>query len=225
LCRDKPASQQGPSQIKAVRAPLKALRIRPLYVFLNVPYDQQFEDLYLAYIAGVSAFGLVPKTTLEIPGGARRLDRISALVRRCRFSLHDLSRVELDARRPPTPRFNMPFELGLAVAWQKMARQPHTWFVFESKLRRAEKSLSDLSGTDVYIHNGSVRGVFRELCNAFVRIGRQPSVSQMAAVHRGLVRILPALQKQTGASSPFEARIFSEIVVAARSLTAEQALD
>jgi len=29
-----------------------------------------------------------------------------------------MSRVELDAKRPQTPRFNMPFELGLTVAWE-----------------------------------------------------------------------------------------------------------
>jgi hypothetical protein len=97
--------------------------------FLNLPYDEKFKDLFLAYIAGVSAFGLVPRATLEIPGGKRRLDRILQLIRDCRFSIHDLSRVELDHSNPPTPRFNMPFELGLTVG----SRPRHTWFVFESK--------------------------------------------------------------------------------------------
>jgi hypothetical protein len=57
---------------------------------------------------------------VEIPGGARRLDRILRLIRSCRYSFHDLSRVELDRNPPPTPRFNMPFELGLAIG---LARQ------------------------------------------------------------------------------------------------------
>lgn len=39
-------------------------------VFLNIPYDQAFEPLYLAYIAGLRAFRLVPRATLEIPGTA-----------------------------------------------------------------------------------------------------------------------------------------------------------
>jgi hypothetical protein len=68
----------------------------------------------MAYIAGITSFGLVPRATLEIPGGKRRLDRIFTLIRGCRYSFHDMSRVELDSKRPPTPRFNMPFELGLA---------------------------------------------------------------------------------------------------------------
>lgn len=103
-----------------------------------------------------------------------------------------------------------------------MARHRHTWFVFESRKRRAEKSLSDLSGTDVYVHNGKIRGLFRELCNAFVRIRRQPTVGQMLAIHRGLVKIVPELQRQTGASSLFEARIFKELLAAAQALTTKQ---
>ena len=78
----------------------------PHSAFLNIPYDGAFQDLYLAYIAGITAFGLVPKATLEVPGGKRRLDLIQRLVQDCRYSLHDLSRVEINPKRPPTPRFN-----------------------------------------------------------------------------------------------------------------------
>lgn len=115
----------------------------PPNAFLNIPYDDKFEALYLAYIAGIAAYGLTPRATLEVPGGARRLDRIFELIRTCRYSFHDLSRVELDPLRPPTPRFNMPFELGLVVAWEKLHPGEHVWFVFESKKRRLLKSLSD----------------------------------------------------------------------------------
>src|SRR3990172_8733861 len=80
-------------------------------VFLNIPYDEKFEPLYLAFIAGLCGFGLIPVAVLEIPESERRLDRIFSLIRRCKISFHDLSRVELDRKRPPTPRFNMPFEL------------------------------------------------------------------------------------------------------------------
>jgi hypothetical protein len=41
--------------------------------FLNIPYDPSFTKMYLAYIAGVSSFGLMPRATLEIPGGERRI--------------------------------------------------------------------------------------------------------------------------------------------------------
>jgi len=101
--------------------------------------------------------GLVPSATLEVPGGLRRLDRIQRLVRSCRYSFHDLSRVEIDPKRPATPRFNMPFELGLAVMWADIRPGNHTWFLFESKARRLEKSLSDIKGSDVYSHGRQAR--------------------------------------------------------------------
>lgn len=103
-------------------------------VFLNIPYDKQFRPLYLAYIAGLVHLGLVPRVTLGLPGGIRRLDKIFAEISGCRYSIHDMSRVSMD-RSPPyaTPRFNMPFELGLAVAWEKLNPKKHNWFVFEAK--------------------------------------------------------------------------------------------
>jgi len=161
----------------------------------------------------------MPRATLEIPGGERRLDRILALIRNCAYSLHDLSRVELDRSPPRTPRFNMPFELGLAVSWQKLKRPNHTWFVFEAMPRRAEKSLSDISGTDVYIHNGNARGVFTQLCNAFVRLKSQPSTKDMEEIYGRLTDLLPELQARAGASSPFGARVFQDLVFAARDIT------
>lgn len=186
--------------------------------FLNIPYDKSFQDLYLAYIAGLTAFGLVPRATLEVPGGARRLDRIFGLIRSCQYSFHDLSRVELDMGPPPTPRFNMPFELGLVVALEKLRPGEHDWFVFESRKRRLQKSLSDLAGTDVYVHNGRASGLFRELCNALVRAGRQPTVQQMADLCRGLVAAVPGIIKRAGTTSAFEGRPFTELVVTSRAL-------
>jgi hypothetical protein len=127
----------------------------PDAAFLNVPYDAQHEELFLAFLAGLSGFALIPHATLEIPGSQRRLDRIFHLLRRCRYSFHDLSRVEVDPTPPATPRFNMPFELGLAVALEKMQRPRHEWLVFETRSHRVSKSLSDLAGTDEYVHGGT----------------------------------------------------------------------
>ncbi len=186
--------------------------------FLNIPYDSAFEDLYLAYIAGISAFRLAPRATLEIPGGEGRRDRVLELIQSCRYSFHDLSRVEVDVRRPATPRFNMPFELGLATGWARWGSAEHTWFVLESKSRRVLKSLSDLSGTDVYVHDGRPRGVFRELCNALVRTPQQPTLQQMDAIYRKLKKSLASIMGQTGAKSAFEARVFVELRTLATAL-------
>jgi hypothetical protein len=184
-------------------------------VFLNIPYDKRFERLYLAYITALSALSLLPQATLGI-GGNRRLDRIASLIESCSFSIHDLSRVQLDRNPPRTPRFNMPLELGLAVGWAR-SHPDHKWFVFESVNRRLSKSMSDLDGTDPYIYDGTVSGVMREVCNAFVR-PNQPSVPQMMRMYRDLRRGVPKTLRNAGAGSLFTARVFSELCLAAAVL-------
>jgi len=189
--------------------------LEPDSVFLNIPYDIRFSRLYLAYIAGLIELGLTPKATLGISGGTARLDRIFELIQTCRFSIHDLSRVQLDCNPPRTPRFNMPFELGLAVAWTRLNSERHTWFVCESHARRAQKSISDLNGTDFHIHNGTPNGVMRELCNAFVRRKNSPTVPEMMETYRFLTHSISHLKKRSGAESIFEPRIFDDLIVLA----------
>jgi hypothetical protein len=185
-------------------------------VFLNIPYDERFENLLLAYIAGISAFGFSPRATLEIPFSQRRLERIISLIASSQYSVHDLSRVQLDRSKPRTPRFNMPFELGLTVGIGKRG-----WIVCETVPHRIKKSLSDLDGTDVYIHGGTVQGVFRELCNAFVRNRRQPSVVEMMQIYRILRSNLAGILRKAGARDPFNARVFINLCVLASAAADE----
>lgn len=181
-------------------------------VFLNIPYDDKFESLFLAFISGICAFGFVPRATLEIATSSRRLDRILDLIRECRYSIHDLSRVQLDDTAPRTPRFNMPFELGLSVAHEKSTPgKNHQWFVCESEKFRLPKSLSDLNGTDAFIHDGTIAGLFRELCSMFRRPGRQPTVQQMWQIYRKLRKVLPSVLAQAGSESLFTARVFGDV--------------
>jgi hypothetical protein len=212
---------QDQSPLRSLRSLARGLivakALRPLArVFLNVPYDQSFDRLFLAYISGVCAFRLVPRATLEIPSSSRRLDRIVKLIRGCKYSIHDLSRVELDTHGPRTPRFNMPFELGLSVAHQRSPKgKDHEWFVCEAVTFRLTKSLSDLNGTDPFIHDGKIVGIFRELCSIFWRPGRQPSIQQMWGIYRTVRRSLPTILRAAGGRSLYSARVFKEICVVA----------
>jgi hypothetical protein len=190
-------------------------------VFLNVPYDAAFENLLLAYISAINAFGFAPRATLEIPFGERRLDRILSLVVECKYSIHDLSRVQVDRVPPRTPRFNMPFELGLAVALQKTKVPNHAWVVCGSVVRRINKSLSDLDGTDPYIHGGTIKGVFRELCNVFVRTDRQPTVLQMDRIYRVLRADFKNILVRAGAADALNARVFQDLCIAASAAADE----
>jgi hypothetical protein len=83
--------------------------------------------------------------------------------------------------------------------------------------RRLSKSMSDLDGTDPYIHDGTVSGVMREVCNAFVR-PNQPSVPQMMKMYRDLRRGVPKTLYNAGTRSMFSARVFSDLCLAAAVL-------
>jgi hypothetical protein len=71
-------------------------------VFLNIPYDDAFENLYLAYIVGLTQLGLRINATLAIPNQGR-LEAIMDLIEQSNFSIHDLSRIELSTRRTRRP--------------------------------------------------------------------------------------------------------------------------
>lgn len=187
----------------------------PRFAFLNVPFDKDFEPLYLAFIAGLCGFGLVPQAVLQIPGSHRRLDRLTALMSRCPCSFHDLSRVEVDEKRPRTPRFNMPFELGAAVGMAEHSGRPHYWYAFEAKPYRALKSLSDLNGTEVYIHYGKPIGVFRCLTNALARSRHRPTVRDLQAIYRDVTEAAHTIQRDLVTRSLYDTRPFQDLVLAA----------
>jgi len=190
----------------------------PNAVFLNIPYDEEFHNLYVAYIVGLCQLGLVPHLASEIPGGDRRLNRIIQLIQSCRYSIHDLSRVELSIAASATPRFNMPLELGMTITWQSLNPDQHTWFVCESEPYRLQRSASDLNGTDPYIHNGTPEGVLRELCNAFPR-DRRPSVPKMLEIYRFVDNNLDAILRKNGTHNPYDRSVFMELCSLSISLT------
>ena len=89
-------------------------RVPARAAFCNFPFDAEYRPLYVALIASLVCTGQTPRSVLEIPPSADRLERILHLLEQCAFSRHDLSRVQVSPRG--LPRFNMPFELGLAAA-------------------------------------------------------------------------------------------------------------
>src|SRR2546421_10950771 len=86
-------------------------------VFINVPYDGPYERLFVAMVAGVVCLGREPKVVLADVSGGIRLQRLTTMIRSCKVSLHDLSRTGVsNTPAGRVPRFNMPIELGMALA-------------------------------------------------------------------------------------------------------------
>jgi hypothetical protein len=179
-------------------------------IFLNIPYDEEFRHLYLAYIVGLCSLGFVPHIASEIPGGARRLDRILGLIQSCRYSIHDLSRVELSAPPNGAPRFNMPLELGITITWTHLHPDLHNHFVFESEPYRIQRSTSDLNGTDAYVHSGTAEGVLSELRSAFWR-DNAPTVPEMLDIHQWAEIGLLAILSANGTSNPYAQSVFRDL--------------
>ncbi len=92
-------------------------------VFINCPFDPQYKELYLALIASLCMLGLIPRSILEINREKDRLTSIFKIINECRYSIHDLSRVDLSQKK--YPGFNMPFEAGLAMVAQLTNSKDH----------------------------------------------------------------------------------------------------
>jgi len=187
-------------------------------VFLNVPFDRAYERLFVALISALVSIGRVPHCVLEIPEqGTGRLARIYRLIRDCPVSLHDLSRVG----RPV--RFNMPFELGLAVALNRMERRPK-FIILESEQYRLQRTLSDVNGFDPGIHKSSVRGI---ITCSLAHIGKphgNPDTQSVLRVHRKLWRAVPAFKRINGRADIYSRPIFALLINAATILAKKEGL-
>jgi hypothetical protein len=180
-------------------------------VFLNIPYDVAFENLYLAYIVGLTQLGLSINAALAVPNQGR-LSTIIELIDKSDFSIHDLSRVEISRG---VPRFNMPVELGLALYRSHITNGQHRVFIFERKQYRAQQSTSDVNGIDPQIHNGTVKGLMSGLRNIFRQPNDVTTVPEMLASYRAVQQRIPEMRRNAGSKSLFEAAIFQDLKLAA----------
>jgi hypothetical protein len=180
--------------------------------FINLPFRPDYERLYLAYIAALCGHGLIPRAAFGIPGSARRLDRIHAILDECSYSFHDLSWIGVEGRSR-TPRFNMPFELGLVV--ESARHRDHQWFVFERTQYRIQKSLSDLNGTECYIHRGTAAGLLSACSNALARTHHRPTATDLKEILGDLRRAAKKIRRDLRSATLFDTRPFDELVAVA----------
>jgi hypothetical protein len=184
-------------------------------VFLNVPFDQEYSPLFIALIAALTALGRKPRCVLEVPSAGRdRLDRIFELLSSCGASIHDLSRVSSVPLL--LPRFNMPFELGIAYCLGKQCG--HRFFVLEEQAYRLQVTLSDMNGHDPHIHEGTQEGVLACLLDCFGAPGRTASARQLKGLTSKLSKIVHRLQREESREHLFSPHLFRRTVKAAADL-------
>jgi hypothetical protein len=184
-------------------------------VFINVPFDNNYEPQFVALVASIVALGRTPRCVLEIQErGQGRLSRIIVLLSTCAVSVHDLSRVGLP------PRFNMPFELGLACALQEL-QPPHAYVLFEKVQHRLSRTLSDLSGRDPYVHRGRVRGIIGCTLDALRSRTANPDPEQVYRLYLSLRTVVTELARRYGSPTIYTRSVFLGLVTAAITLAVE----
>jgi hypothetical protein len=184
----------------------------PNGVFINVPFDAEYEPLFVTLIGVLVFLGQEPHCVLEVrEKGDGRLARILDLMRRCRISIHDLSRVSAPVR------FNMPFELGLACALKLLHPTEYEVLVLDSKAYRLDKALSDYKGRDPLIHDGTSEGLLSCLMDAFDSTNT-PSVRDLRKGLRVLTSAVRFLKRDVRSKSLFRPSVFRSLAALAKDV-------
>jgi hypothetical protein len=136
-------------------------------IFINCPFDPDFQPFLRAILFTVCAMGCKPRSALEESDSSTlRLEKNYALIQKCRLSIHDLSRTELNARTG-LPRFNMPLELGIFLGIKcssSSTSRKKTCLIFV-KDKSNVSFITDLNGMDVEAHADNPEQVIPSIRN------------------------------------------------------------
>jgi hypothetical protein len=122
-------------------------------VFINCPFDDEYEPVFDALLLSVVTCGFIPRSALESGAGCvSRMDRIFEAIHSSDFSIHDLSRCRGEGEAL-LARFNMPLELGIAMSRRRIATH-HEWFVLVPADAPYARFVSDLTGFDLERYDG-----------------------------------------------------------------------
>lgn len=139
---------------------------REARVFINCPFDVEFRQQREAIIFTCVHAGFYPVMAGSSgETGRPRLERIIEGLAACRFSIHDLSRCRGEGDGN-LARFNMPLELGMAMALRSVHGSPtaHDYLVLvPDEMYLYQKYISDLAGLDPQTHNGTPQRLVAEV--------------------------------------------------------------
>jgi len=129
----------------------------PLYernVFINCPFDEEYTPIFEAIVFTIQTCGFRPTCARSrVNSSDVRLHKIIEIIASCRYSIHDLSRTELD-RTSALPRFNMPLELGIDLGCRAYGsnQKGKSFLIFDRDRFRFQTYVSDIAGQDVADH-------------------------------------------------------------------------
>lgn len=123
-------------------------------VFINCPFDDEYTPIFEAVVFTIHACGFRAMCARSrLNSGEVRLHKILEIISDCRFSIHDLSRTELDAASS-LPRFNMPLELGIDIGCRAYGdnQEQKSFLIFDRDRFRFQSYVSDIAGQDIVNH-------------------------------------------------------------------------
>lgn len=127
-------------------------------VFINCPFDNDYLPLLQAVAFAVIDCGFSPRLALQEVNGRLRLEKMIALMRDSRLSIHDISR--LPVHPGELPRFNMPFECGVFVGLKESGAKRHRdkqFLVLDDAAHQHQRTMSDVAGLDPKVHGKDPR--------------------------------------------------------------------
>ena len=140
-------------------------------VFINCPFDEEYDAILQAMLFCIVDLGLVPRLAKErSDSGEIRLHKIADLIRDSRFSIHDLSRSQA-RKKDEYFRLNMPFEYGVDWAcrrWYGEGRDQKIFLILDEKKYRYQAALSDIAGSDIKFHQADYQKAVRAVRNWLV---------------------------------------------------------
>jgi hypothetical protein len=140
-------------------------------VFINCPFDKDYEPILQAMLFCIVILGLIPRIATERNDGAEnRLDKIRGLIESSKFSIHDLSRCQAK-KKGEHFRLNMPFELGIDYGCRQYfgnGRERKKFLILEEKRYRFQAAISDISGSDIESHAADYQKAVKHVRNWLV---------------------------------------------------------
>lgn len=125
-------------------------------VFINCPFDVQYQPLFDAIVFCALACGFEPRCTLELAdAGEARIEKIYRSIDQCDHSIHDISRTEVKGQPYSLPRFNMPLELGIFLGAKRFGDRSSQkrCLILDREPYRYKRFISDIGGQDIQAHN------------------------------------------------------------------------
>ena len=139
-------------------------------VFINCPFDKEYQPLLDAIVFCVAACGFVPRCTLELTdAGEVRIENIYRLIAQCNHSVHDISRTEVGDQPYRLPRFNMPLELGIFLGAKRFGGRSSRkrCLIIDRAPYRYQRFISDIGGQDIRAHDRSPAMAIRHVRDWF----------------------------------------------------------